>query len=651
MAGVSEGAALGREFGTVRIKREIGRGAMGVVYLGHDQVLGRDVALKALVHVATAGKEDASSAFLREARAAAAVKHANLTQIHHADVAADGTPFLVMEYVDGPSLAQLLRQCGPMKPSVVVSILAEVCAAVEELHERGIVHRDLKPSNVLVDREEGRVYVTDFGLAVKRSGLSGPADAVVAGTPLYMAPEMFEGQVSARSDIYAIGIMAFEMLCGRVPFSGSLKEVRRQHAEEALPSDELRAKGAPEELIDLIERATHKKAMFRHKTARELSRAVQAVSKAIEGAGTARVELRRLLIRQEDVVGGEAQSMVTPPAAVTTVANSTSYMEALSQIAAVKRERRMRLLEPGAGAGSSAGAGELEYESIARGPLEMNLPCAQCGYNLRSLARDGKCPECGREVQDSLFRERLMFADEQWLRVVKVGVTTIGYGLVAAVLLVVFFQPVVFLVLSIAGRGSGASGGAGALLSDRIIGPLLAAVFLGGVFAATLKEPMRESERQPRVLRWMARLGAIVACLVAAGTALVPEADRDAVMSRLRPVVAAAAFAAMGGVMLYLAWLAERGPELKLARQARRRGWVIVGAGLMVVVLEGMLKLGVFGPASGMVAMGTSIVFMMLIVLSVAMLGLAFRVRRMLREALERLVPAAEAFGEEVGRQ
>ena len=630
-----------REFGTVRVKREIGRGAMGVVYLGHDRVLGRDVALKALVNlsgVSGAATQDASPAFLREARAAAAVKHPNLTQIHHADVAPDGTPYLVMEYVEGPSLAQLLRQSGPMKPAVVVSVLSDVCAAVEELHERDVVHRDLKPSNVLVNFG-GDVFVTDFGLAVKRSaGQAGPArgDALVAGTPLYMAPEMFEGQVSPRSDIYAIGVMAFEMLCGHVPFSGSLDEVRRRHAEESLPSDELRAKGVPEELIDLIERATHKKAMFRYKTARELSRAVQQLSGTIDGNASAKFDLRRLIIRQ-----GDAATPSDPPLSISSPApagNSTSYMETLSHIAAAKREKRMRLLEP---PGEAAAAAAAAPAPPADHPLEIDIACVQCGYNLRSLAVGGQCPECGRAVRDSISPDRLVFADEQWLRVVTAGVATIAWGVVAVTLLFVFLQPIVFLVTSIVGRGSGVQ--TGLLTANFLLAPLIAAVFLAGIFAVTVTEPRVPSEAQPTYLRWIVRSAAIIACALSALTAL-PKAPHVFAYLAGRLTLEVSAFVAMGGTMLYMAWLAARVPDVKLAPQLRRRGWVLLYAGLGLVVLE--LVRTRWPPASLPMHVGllTGLLVLSLVALSVAMLWLTGRVRKVLRETLTKLVPSARVY-------
>ncbi|MCH9035578.1 MAG: serine/threonine protein kinase, partial [Planctomycetes bacterium] len=222
-----------RELGPVRLLREIGRGGMGVVYLGRHQMLDRDVAVKFLLN-AVAGPDDPGFArFLEGARAAARLEHPGLTTIHHADMV-DGIPYLVMQYIDGPTLSDVLKQTGPLSLSALFAVLDAVSEAIGELHDRGIIHRDIKPSNVLLSHD-GRVVVTDFGLAVARPmGQRGPSSAGLAGTPAYMAPEMFTGEVSLRSDVYALGIMTFELLTGELPFTGTLEEVRQKHLHEPM---------------------------------------------------------------------------------------------------------------------------------------------------------------------------------------------------------------------------------------------------------------------------------------------------------------------------------------------------------------------------------------------------------------------------------
>ena len=343
----------GRELGPVRLVREIGRGATGAVFQGLHTVLCRDVAVKFLIHV-TAGSTDAEGIrrFVDEARAAASVRHPNLTQIFHADV--DGvTPYLVLEYVHGPTLRQLLEHAGALSAQVAAVIVSDIAAAVAELHARGIIHRDIKPSNALVD-SDGRVCVTDFGLAVRRShsspGSGASADIDFAGTPAYMAPEMFEGRISARSDVYAMGIMAFQLLAGSTPFSGAFHELRDKHAHDALPSHLLRALGVNPDVIEVVERATNKQAMFRYKTAPDFARALRQAS----GCGTA--ELARARKQLCDLVashavskteGGLGEKITTAGevriprgAAAQDDADSTLYTETISRIATIKRERR-----------------------------------------------------------------------------------------------------------------------------------------------------------------------------------------------------------------------------------------------------------------------------------------------------------------------
>ena len=346
----------GRELGPVRLVREIGRGATGVVFHGHHTVLGRDVAVKFLINV-TAGPGDVEGVrrFVDEARAAAAVRHPGLTQVFHADL--DGTtPYLVLEYVQGPTLRQLLDHAGELSVPVTTAVLCDVAAAVAELHSRGIIHRDVKPSNVLVDKD-GRVFVTDFGLALRRShgaGHGAAAEIDFAGTPAYMAGEMFEGRVSTRSDVYAMGVTAFQLLTGSTPFSGTFHELRDKHLREPLPVEALRRRGVTPAVVEVVERATNKQPMFRYKTAPDFARAFR------EAAGCGMPELARARKQLCDLVaaravggpggatgaggaGGGATAEIRLPyrgAAADDDSGSSLYTETISRIATIKRERR-----------------------------------------------------------------------------------------------------------------------------------------------------------------------------------------------------------------------------------------------------------------------------------------------------------------------
>jgi hypothetical protein len=328
----------------VRLVREIGRGATGAVFQGHHTVLGRDVAVKFLLNVAASDAEG-QRRFMDEARAAACVRHPNLTQIFHADVDG-GTPYLVLEYVHGPTLRQLLEYAGTLAAPVGAAVVSDMAAAVAELHSRGIIHRDIKPSNALVD-PDGRVCVTDFGLALRRSHATA-AEVEFAGTPAYMAPEMFEGRVSPRSDVYAMGVTAFQLLTGTTPFSGSFHELRDKHAHEPLPVERLREAGVPPEVIEVVERATNKQAMFRYKTAPDFARALREAARCgAPETARARKQLCDLAARRADhapqSAGGAATGEVRGPRRAgdpEADADTTLYTETISRIASIKRERR-----------------------------------------------------------------------------------------------------------------------------------------------------------------------------------------------------------------------------------------------------------------------------------------------------------------------
>ena len=191
---------------------------MGWVYLAHDEELDKPVAIK-VPHRHLFRSEEDLQRFLDEARTAAKLKHPSIVPVHYFGRESDGTCYIVMEYIDGPSLAERL-QSGPLPPSEAADILATVADAVAHIHRRGFVHRDLKPRNILLDAE-GRPHVADFGLALHESAqrqLAGDS----SGTLAYMPPEQVEGKaqwLDGRADLWALGVIFYEMLTGRRPFS------------------------------------------------------------------------------------------------------------------------------------------------------------------------------------------------------------------------------------------------------------------------------------------------------------------------------------------------------------------------------------------------------------------------------------------------
>jgi serine/threonine protein kinase len=217
--------------GRYRIVGIIGKGGMGEVYRAEDLTLGQVVALKFLPPALVRDPEWLTR-FRGEVRAARQVSHPNVCRVY--DIGeADGQTFPSMEFIDGEDLATLLRRIGRIGSDKAAEIGRGLCAGLAAAHDKGVLHRDLKPANVLID-ENGRVKLADFGLAAGEL----PDSAGIVGTPAYMAPELFDGASTAtvRSDIYALGLVLYELFTGKPAFSGqSVADLARQH-KESTPS-------------------------------------------------------------------------------------------------------------------------------------------------------------------------------------------------------------------------------------------------------------------------------------------------------------------------------------------------------------------------------------------------------------------------------
>jgi serine/threonine-protein kinase len=209
---------FGQHFGRYELFEEVGRGGMGVVYRARQSDLNRTVALKMILASQFAGADDIRR-FYREAQAAGQLRHPHIVGIHEVGQV-HGQHFFAMEYVAGRNLGQRLR-AGPLAADEAARLLSTVARAVDYLHTQGIVHRDLKPSNILLD-EAGAPFVTDFGLAkLFQDDGDRTQSGAILGTPGYMAPEQAAGrisEISVRSDVYSLGAILYEMLCGRAPF-------------------------------------------------------------------------------------------------------------------------------------------------------------------------------------------------------------------------------------------------------------------------------------------------------------------------------------------------------------------------------------------------------------------------------------------------
>ena len=244
-------AALAGEYS---LQRELGRGGMGVVYLARDVQLDRDVAIKVLP-AELARTPSARERFLREARMAAKLSHPHIVPIHRVSEAG-GFVFFVMSYVEGETLGERLRTRGPLPPAEAMRVLREVAWALAYAHGRGIVHRDVKPDNILIEAATGRALVTDFGIAHGGGDATMAAPGKIMGTAHFMSPEQAANEaVDGRSDIYALGVVGYLAVSGRLPFeSSNLPALLLRQATEEPPTVMRAAPGLPPALGAAIDR-------------------------------------------------------------------------------------------------------------------------------------------------------------------------------------------------------------------------------------------------------------------------------------------------------------------------------------------------------------------------------------------------------------
>jgi hypothetical protein len=249
----------------------VGRGGMGVVLKAHDQKLRRVVAIKLLAPY-LAASATARQRFVREAQAAAAVRHENVIDIHAVDEA-KGLPYLVMEYVSGQSLQQRLDATGPLEVREVLRIGMQAAAGLAAAHAQGVIHRDVKPANILLENGVARVKITDFGLARAGADAKLSQSGVVAGTPQYMAPEQARGEaVDPRADLFSLGSVLYAMCTGLAPYSasGAMAVLKRVCEDRPRPIREINPE-VPEWLVAVIERLHAKEPANRFQSAAEVT--------------------------------------------------------------------------------------------------------------------------------------------------------------------------------------------------------------------------------------------------------------------------------------------------------------------------------------------------------------------------------------------
>jgi serine/threonine-protein kinase len=345
--------------GRYRVIAEVGRGGMGIVYRAEDTGLGRSVALK-MIAPRWLGDDAIVASFQREAKALASIRSQYVVQVHAFGVH-EGSYFFAMEYVRGRTLRDILAEHADHGGIIPVhrslTILQRIAQGLDAVHAAGIVHRDVKPSNIVIEEDTGRPVLVDFGVAVLHAD---PAAALAIGTPQYMAPEQAAAPsaaavVTSQTDVYALGVVAFEMLTGKRPFDGSdVPQLMRAHARKAPPAlSSIRRDLAP--FDEPVARALAKDPAARHPTCAAL---VDALSRA--GQPFAASQIPTLLPPPGATAGEPAASQPSPvprPLRALVVDDNPIFRRftaQATQLALFRHDKDLRVLVEGAASGEEA---------------------------------------------------------------------------------------------------------------------------------------------------------------------------------------------------------------------------------------------------------------------------------------------------------
>ncbi len=274
-----------RTLGRYEVGRAIGRGAMSSVLLGRDSASGRAVALKTLALGDEFDGEalaEARRRFLREAGTAARLRHEGIAQVFEAGED-QGLAYIAMEHVHGHDLRRCTQPPGLLPPALVLRIGAQVAEALAHAHRQGVVHRDIKPANVMFDPTTGTAKVTDFGIA-RATDVGRTRTGLLLGTPAYMAPEQLTGQpADARSDLYSLGVVLFQLLCGRLPHEAeSMAALLGQIAHQRAPDIRSVCPQLPEELALCVAAMLSKRPDARPADGRQLAHELRTIAARLD---------------------------------------------------------------------------------------------------------------------------------------------------------------------------------------------------------------------------------------------------------------------------------------------------------------------------------------------------------------------------------
>lgn len=327
---------IGSGFGGYEVQALIGRGAMGTVYLARDVALGRPVALKVLLG-SLARNPLMVRGFYREAQAAAPLRHPGIVRVYTAGIES-GTPYIAMEYVAGEPLDRFLRRKGQVSWQAALYVGGQVAEALQCAHDAGIIHRDIKPANILLDRQ-GRVRLTDFGIArvctVEREG----GDPKIIGTPQYMSPEQCAGEdITHRTDLYSLGVTLYQMVSGKMPFKADSPEALiRLIASEPAPRLNRIMPDVPDDVARLVAHLLEKEPEKRPSSAREVCETIERL-RLEDGGRSAIPEALAAYVREQ--AQDSPLRVLTPP--------PSKDKSKQTQSDAPKQSRRRHLVSAGA---------------------------------------------------------------------------------------------------------------------------------------------------------------------------------------------------------------------------------------------------------------------------------------------------------------
>jgi formylglycine-generating enzyme required for sulfatase activity/tRNA A-37 threonylcarbamoyl transferase component Bud32 len=340
----------GQQLGNHVIRRLRGRGGMGAVYEAEHVVIGSRAAIKVL-HPEVSQDASMVQRFFNEAKASAAIGHPGVVKIFDVGFTADRRAYIVMELLAGEAMRTRMRRLGRMRMEHAAALIAQAASAIQAAHERGIIHRDLKPENLFITPAPDvgfnmeRVVVLDFGVAKLTGTLAGEAatqTGAVLGTPLYMAPEQWKDatRVDARSDVYALGCVLYELLGGRPPFTVlSLGELATAHLYDTPTSIAELRPGLPAALVELLARCLAKEPDERPAAARDLAQALEALAgrpaTAVDALPGEATEPMPIVARAANLVPPGSLAAPTPAAEITPLVGPVPTRRSLTWLAAV----------------------------------------------------------------------------------------------------------------------------------------------------------------------------------------------------------------------------------------------------------------------------------------------------------------------------